>query len=129
MPRPTDDALARWTYDFLRSEGKLNRRRTIAYVCARDCLLLDVVRTPEGMIVHHPPYRLAPAANLALSSPEGRENNATDGANHWPEQTYFDRAAGPDHFTVRCRDLPDFMLAKARVLDDIAAGRKRVTLP
>ena len=129
-PHADRDALARRIYATLRSKKELNRRRTIAYWCAEEdgCLLLDIVRTQHGLLVYHPSYRMSPGKNERESTAEGRAKHARDGANHWPEQTYFDEAAGREHFTVRCRHMPDTNITRERLAEDIAAGRTGVVL-
>ena len=75
------------TYQALRSSKQRWRHPHVAYRCRNGCLLLHVVETPVGTLVHHPSYHLSPTRNAARSSPEGRAANTIDGDRQWREWT------------------------------------------
>lgn len=80
-------ALATEIYGALKERGALNRHRIVEYRCRRGCLLLDVLATPAGTIVHHPAYKLSPKLNEQSSNASGRRAHTTDGNRHWQART------------------------------------------
>lgn len=61
----------------------------ITYRCGvRWCLLLHVVETPAGIIIHRPRYRLSPTLNEARSNGPGRAKNTEDGDRRWRAATF-----------------------------------------
>lgn len=83
------NALAAAVYDALRATGKLSSHRLLSYRCPRRCLLLDVVNTPNGLILHRPRYKLSPQVNAESSNASGRSKNTEDGDRRWRANTGF----------------------------------------
>lgn len=83
------NAQARAVYDALRTTGKVSSHRLLTYRCPRRCLLLDVVNTPDGLILHRPRYKLSPRLNAESSNESGRTKNTEDGDRRWTANTGF----------------------------------------
>lgn len=114
-------------YERLRASKSLASHQAVAYRCAaRKCLLLDVVTTPLGVIVHRPAYRLSPSINAAGSNESGRAKNTTDGDRRWKAHT-FPRGQAMD-LSLHCDHTPGPILAEQRLDSDIAARRGVVIL-
>lgn len=84
--RPDPDVL----YSALLNGARLSSLRRLTYRChAARCLLLDVVDTPVGVLIHQKRYKYSDEQNLQRSSAAGRAANTLDGNNHWRAHSYF----------------------------------------
>jgi len=120
------DQLADETYRALRSTGRLSKQRALAYRCPRRCLLLDVVPTPQGLLLHVPRYKLSPQLNAELTSGSGRAKNTEDGDRRWLGQSFFEEAA------VNCSLTCDHtrgVIELAEIHEDLRAGVTEVRWP
>ena len=118
----TRSELADAVYAAVNSTGQLPVYRTLSYRCASRCLLLDIIDTPQGAIVHFPRFSRPPAANDARSSAEGRAANTEDGRNHWRARSAFLDDAGAQIELVCKHAQP--LIDTARVRADLE-GRRR----
>jgi hypothetical protein len=93
----------------------------VTYRCAteRRCLLLDLVLTPQQLIVHKPRYRRSPSLNEQTSTDAGRARNTLDGDRRWKGWTLDIRDA--DSFSLDCNHLKEVILTKAAVEADLEA--------
>lgn len=77
-------------YTALISSGRIADLRRLTYRCAsRRCLLLDVIETPMGTLLHQKRFKNSHEVNLRRSNEAGRAANTEDGNNHWKPRTYF----------------------------------------
>lgn len=86
----------------LRATGRARAHLAQTYRCVRRCSLLELYRTPGGMIAFIPPYRLSPRMNSETSTDEGRRANTIDGDRRWkgrafPLDTRFDYSLQCNH--------------------------------
>lgn len=111
--------LAPSLYSALRNSSRYSSVRKLAFRCwPHRCLLLEAVDTPEGIILHQPPFKQSEAENEARSSAaaRARSTNTSDGNRHWKARTYFiDSAAlGPPDtggILVRCDHVLDQLVS------------------
>lgn len=84
------DSMQEFTRKFI-SHPQRRRYLAATYVChhRRQCVLMYVYDTPQGIIVHHPTHKPSPRRNLERSSAEGRAANTLDGDRRWKERAYF----------------------------------------
>lgn len=120
-------------YRALLVSDRLPTLRRLTYRCAgHRCLLLDVVETPLGIVVHQKRYKLSAARNAERSSGAGRAAHTHDGANHWKARTYFiDTSALAMTAGVRARlgiqcDHADALLMPSAFQADWQAGHTEV---
>lgn len=114
-------------YSMLKGRGQLKSHRVLTYRCKRRCLLLDVLDTRHGILVHQPRYRLSPALNAASSSEGGRAKNTEDGHRKWRERAFFLQDAL--NLSVQCDHLAQHVVSNERIRGDAAAALGEVTLP
>jgi hypothetical protein len=114
-------------YELLRQRRKLRSHRLLTYWCRHRCLLLDVLRTPSGLLLYSPRYKLSPALNAQSSSDSGRAKHTEDGARRWKSRAYFARDAV--NFTVNCDHVRLGVIEKSDVEADVAAGLTEVVFP
>ena len=70
--------------------GRLSQLRRLTYRCAKHrCLLLDVVETPLGVVLHQKRFKQSAEVNEGRSNEAGRAKNTFDGDNHWKPRTYW----------------------------------------
>ncbi len=102
--------LAAAFYVMLGQRGQIRSHRVLAYRCRSRCLLVDVLNTKHGLIVHLPRYKLSPAQNEASSTSSGRAANTEDGNRRWKAHTFFEAdavnvAVTCDHIVHKLIDL------------------------
>ncbi|CAN5831004.1 hypothetical protein BH24ACT3_BH24ACT3_11510 [soil metagenome] len=125
-PTPSAEDL----YAALTHTRQLSSHRLVAYRCSlprKRCLLLDVIETPAGRLLHFPRYKLPPGVNEATSSEAGRAANTEDGGHKWKGGTGFESAVA-DSFEVHCDHVRAVVLTKAGIVADVGAGRREVTV-
>lgn len=86
------DLAAEHFYAMLEMRKQLKSHRVFTYRCPnqkRRCMLVNVLNTREGIIVHVPRYKLSPAVNAASSTEDGRAKNTEDGGHKWKTRTFF----------------------------------------
>lgn len=119
--------IATATYEVLKVRGEVRSHRVLSYRCrARRCLLLDVLRVPQGLLVYVPPRKYSPARNRP--APESvLERWTTDGDRHWTGVGAFAR----DMYllALACDHAITSMPTRARVEADVAAGVGEVLWP
>lgn len=120
----TDEANA--FYAMLKKRGSLKAHRAVVYRCAKRCLLVDVLTTTQGIILHVPAYKLSPIVNLESSSASGREVNTTDGDRRWKAHTFPIAAAV--NVTCTCDHVRQFVLDVETIESDAAARRGEVVI-
>ena len=119
-----DSTSASAIYSALKVTGSLKSHRVIAYRCGHRCLLLDVIRTPRGFILHWPRYKLSPAENDRLSSAAGRASNTEDGGTRWNAQTAFiHQISNP---VLQCDHVLEVNLLDGQLSDDLKSGRAEI---
>lgn len=125
--RPDELAgLADAFYAMLKARGQLRSHRLLTYRCQRRCLLLDVLRTSHGVIVHQPRYKLSPEVNEQTSSPDGRTNNTEDGDRRWRGHTFPVEFA--INFVLNCDHVNQHVLDRDQVQADVDATRREVVV-
>ena len=119
----------------LRRERKRSSHLALTYRCkTRRCVLLELYRTKQGLVVRYPPYKLSRRVNTETSSEGGRAKNTSDGDRHWVEQVGFFPEVG-DVAGDRYIALPmncDHVRSTIRprtVLDDLERGDTEVAFP
>lgn len=112
-------------YAELKSAGKLKDHRAVAYRCPKRCLLVDVLTTPQGLIIHTPAYKLSPDLNEELSNEPGRAANTIDGNRKWKGHTFPISLAV--NITCTC-DHMRHLLDVSTIQADTAARRGEVVL-
>lgn len=120
----------------LNDPNRLRVLRRMQYRCdnERHCLLLDVIETSLGTLLHQNRYKYSEAENEQRSSESGRRKNTYDGENHWQERTYFveqSALAHPDDLPtpilgVSCDHVLDHALLATDFRDDWSARRAEV---
>lgn len=83
-------------YTALISDGRATQLRRLTYRCATPhrCLLLDVIETPLGTVLHQKRYKSSPEVNLRRSSAAGRAANTIDGDRRWKPRTFYLEQSG-----------------------------------
>lgn len=77
-------------YTALVSSGRLAELRRLTYRCTvARCLLLDVVETPLGVVLHQKRFKNSSEVNQRRSNAAGRAKNTLDGDRRWKPRTYF----------------------------------------
>lgn len=120
----TDDANA--FYAMLKKRGSLKDHRAVTYRCSKRCLLVDVLTTAQGLIIHVPAYKLSPAVNEQNSNASGRAANTTDGDRRWKGHTFPSAAA--INVTLACDHLHHKLLEMDVIEADSAARRGEVVV-
>lgn len=120
----TDEANA--FYVMLKRRGSLKDHRAVSYRCPKRCLLVDVLTTAGGLIVHVPAYKLSPVVNEQSSSESGRATNTTDGDRRWKAHTFPVSAA--INVTCTCDHLRNFVLDVSTIEADASARRGEVVI-
>lgn len=121
--------LGQAAYEAMKATGRLKHHRMLTYRCkTRGCVLLDVLQLPApvGMVFYQPNYKLSRSVNEAQSTPEGRARNTVDGDRRWKARAQVDGT--PINYSLVCDHLNNIALPTERVGDDLAAGRKVVTI-
>lgn len=124
------DRQATELYAALRSNERTRKRAlTIVYRCPnkKRCTLAEVYVSPAGLLVHQPPYKLAPGTNESTSSASGRAANTRDGNNHWKAQTGF-MDSEQWHRVLNCDHVYRVVLEGATVEQDIRDGKHEVII-
>ena len=115
---------ARAFYEMLHRRGELKSHRVLTYRCPQRCLLLDVLQTSQGLLVHSARYKLSATVNESSSSPSGRLNNTEDGGRHWKAHTFpIDLAV---NLTANCDHVRGLVIEVDTVRADVAAARREV---
>lgn len=119
--------LAERLYEALKATRRLREHRMVSFRCRRNCLLADVVATPQGTLVHQPAYKLSKGRSDAQSSPAGRAKNSADDGRHWYARSYF----LDDAFDigVQCDHLLLTLLTRAEIEADAQRRVAEVTMP
>lgn len=122
-------------YRALLTSGRLPQLRRLTYRCATNrCLLLDVVDTPLGVVLHQKRFKHSESENLARSNAAGREHNTFDGDRKWMPRTYFlessalsilDGTRTPSQ-GLSCDHVLDRPLAAVDFHDDWQAGHAEI---
>jgi hypothetical protein len=89
-------------------------------------LLADVLRLPQGVVVHTPAYKLSPAVNEASSSEGGRARNTRDGDRRWSARTFFIEDCA--NVTLNCDHIHQHVLELAEIAEHTAAGHTEVVV-
>lgn len=115
-------------YRALLVSDRLPHLRRLTYRCATParCLLLDVVETPLGILLHQRRFKQSDAINRARSNESGRASNTTDGDRHWKPRTYWLAQSA-----LRFRTDPDVIGGEAGLQDvhcDHVGGEAAVLL-
>lgn len=121
------DSKAGEFYALLKKSGKLESHRVLTYRCRSRCLLLDVLNTREGIIVHVPRYRLSPQANAISSTESGRVKNTEDNDRRWKERTFF--LADAIDLACNCDHVRQYVVTMKQLQEDlIVTTRREVTI-
>ncbi|MFD6676070.1 hypothetical protein ACFWDA_17085 [Rhodococcus zopfii] len=122
-------------YNALLTTGRLPQLRRLTYRCDTNrCLLLDVVDTPLGVLLHQKRFKYSEVENLARSNAAGRERNTFDGDRKWMPRTYFLQSSAlayPDDRPamsqdVSCDHVLAYQLTASDFRDDWQAGRAEI---
>ncbi len=113
-------------YQMLERRGEIRSHLVVTYRCPRRCLLAQVLRTNQGLIVHRARYKLSPGLNSQASSESGRSKNTEDGDRRWKASTfYLDQAV---NVTLDCDHLRAAILEVPRIEADIKARHAEVVI-
>lgn len=119
--------LADKTYAALEATGRLAKQRALTYRCPSRCLLLEVIPTRLGLLLHVPRYKLSPRLNAEASSAAGRAKNTEDGDRHWKARSFFeDTALG---LSVSCDHVRSVVVGLEDIHADLDAGATEVRWP
>lgn len=119
----------------LKRDGKRSSHLALTYRCkTRRCMLMELYRTRQGLVVRYPPYKLSPRVNAETSSEGGRKNNTSDGDRHWVEQVGFfpevGDVAGGQYIALPMNcDHVRSTIRPAAVLEDLERGDTTITFP
>lgn len=117
--------LAQSIYDALVSTGKLSSHRVLTYRCRQRCRLLEVLRTPRGIILAVAGYKLSPTANTS-TAPSARAKRTVDGDRRWMARAIFIEDAY--NVGLNCDHVRSHVLDLATIEADLAAGRSEVVV-
>lgn len=118
-------ALAESVYDALEAPGKLSSHRVLTYRCPRRCRLLEVIVTPQGLLLAFPRYKMSPTVNAERSSESGRAKNTEDGDRRWRRRAFFAESVG--NCPLNCDHVRE-VLELERIDADRAAGLTEVVV-
>lgn len=125
------DSMQEFTHKFI-SHPQRRKYLAATYVChhRRQCVLMYVYDTPQGIIVHHPTHKPSPRRNLERSSAEGRAVNTLDGERRWKQRAYFlEHAEKFNPFAiVDCHHVDQGRLSYAEVRAAATRRAGRITL-
>ena len=118
--------LASNIYTALRNTGQLHEHRLVAYRCEERCGLLDVVESPNGLIIGFPRHKTSPSVTTASSSAEGRARNTEDGDRKWRTQAGFIESVSRP--VLSCDHVDRAVLEDADLRSDLDAGHTEVVV-
>lgn len=107
----------------LRNNREASKRAALTYRCPRRCTLLTVYETTQGVILHHPRYKLSAAMNRADSTEAGRRANTEDGDRRWKEGASF---LVPDNTYPLICDHVNSSVTSQAILDALERGDREV---
>ena len=112
-------------YDALLTQGEASAHRVTVYRCEmRRCTLLDLIDTPEGMIVGFPRYKTSVQQTEQTSSESGRRANTEDGYRRWKRHAAFvEHVSNPP---LSCDDLHNVPLSDEAIRADLEARHSEV---
>lgn len=113
-------------YDALVKTRTVSKHALLTYRFQRcRCTVLHVIRTPNGVLLGFPRYKLSHRANLEASNEAGRANNTEDGDRHWKRHAgYF---VSDLNFELRC-DHSRKTLNTNDIAAEIDAGQRNRTV-
>lgn len=116
-------------YTALRANEKI-RKKTLAlvYRChnRERCTLAEIYPSPQGVLVHLPPYKRSPERNAETSNAEGREVNTLDGDRRWKGNSFFIEYAL--NLTLNCDHVDSRIIDREQVLSDLKSDQKSIVL-
>lgn len=123
------DELALAWVESVRKRGTASQQRALVYRCkARGCSLLELYRSPDGLIVYRPRYKLSPAQNAEFSNASGRAANTEDGDRHWKASGGFLRESWEGWMIEGICDHHRSHITLEAILGDLKAKRRTVIL-
>lgn len=113
-------------YDALVNTGRLHEAglRVTTYRCPERCTLLDLVDSPEGLLVGFPRYKTSPSTTEETSNASGRRKNTEDGWRRWGRHAAFVESVS--NVPLSCDHLRMVPLTDDAVRADLAAGHVEV---